>query len=57
MTTIVARICLDMLRARRPRREEPIGIDAEAVADGDSIERDAEIAQSVGVVMLAGSKG
>jgi RNA polymerase sigma factor (sigma-70 family) len=52
LTTIVARICLDMLRARKTRGEEPIGVDAETVASGDDAERDALIADSVGVAML-----
>lgn len=52
LTTTVARICLDMLRARKARREEPIGIDAEAVASGDDVEKEALIADSVGVAML-----
>src|SRR5438067_4275986 len=28
LTTVVARVCLDMLRARRSRHEEPVGVDA-----------------------------
>jgi len=52
LTTIVARICLDVLRARKTRREEPIGIDAEAIASGDDAEREALIADSVGLAML-----
>jgi RNA polymerase sigma-70 factor, ECF subfamily len=52
LTTVVARICLDMLRARTVRREEPIGPEAESVAGGEDVERDAEIADSIGVAML-----
>jgi RNA polymerase sigma-70 factor, ECF subfamily len=26
LTTVVARVCLDLLRARRSRREEPVGV-------------------------------
>lgn len=52
LTTIVARICLDMLRARKTLREEPIGIDAEAIVNGDDPDREALIAGSVGVAML-----
>jgi RNA polymerase sigma-70 factor (ECF subfamily) len=52
LTTIVARICLDLLRARKARREEPIGVDAEAIASGDDAEREALIADSVGLAML-----
>jgi RNA polymerase sigma-70 factor (ECF subfamily) len=52
LTTTVARICLDMLRVRKARREEPIGVDAEAIASGDDVEKAALIADSVGVAML-----
>lgn len=52
LTTTVARICLDMLRARKARREEPIGVDAEEIASGDDVEKEALIADSVGVAML-----
>ncbi len=52
LTTVVARICLDMLRARKTRREEPIGVDVEAIASDDDAEREALIADSVGVAML-----
>jgi RNA polymerase sigma factor (sigma-70 family) len=51
LTTIVAGICLDMLRARKSRREEPIGVDAEAIAGDDDAEHEAMIAQSVGIAM------
>src|SRR5512134_2379026 len=35
LTTVVARVCLDMLRSRRSRREEPFAPDApEPVATG-----------------------
>jgi RNA polymerase sigma-70 factor (ECF subfamily) len=52
LTTVVARICLDTLRARQVRREEPIGPEAEAVPSGEDAERSAEIADSIGVAML-----
>ncbi len=52
LTTVVARICLDMLRARKVRREEPIGPAAEAVASGEDAGREAEIADSIGIAML-----
>ena len=51
LTTVVARVCLDMLRARKTRREEPI-INAEAIAGDDDAERDIQIADSVGLAML-----
>ncbi len=52
MTTIVARICLDMLRARKSRREEQAGENIEIIASDDDAEREAEIADSIGVAML-----
>src|SRR5690242_15514204 len=52
LPTVVARICLDMLRARKIRHEEPIGAEAEAVADSGDTGRDAEIADSIGIAML-----
>jgi RNA polymerase sigma-70 factor (ECF subfamily) len=52
LTTVVARICLDTLRSRNVRREEPIGPEAEAVESTHDAEREAEIADSIGVAML-----
>ena len=52
LTTVVARICLDMLRSRKSRREEPMGPQVpEPVAD-DAHGRDAEMADSVGAALL-----
>ncbi len=52
LTTVVARVCLDMLRARKSRREEPIGPHVpEPVADNDR-ERDTEMADNVGAALL-----
>jgi RNA polymerase sigma factor (sigma-70 family) len=51
LTTVVARVCLDMLRSRTTRREEPIA-SAEAVAGGDDTERETELADSIGLAML-----
>ncbi len=52
LTTVVARVCLNMLRARRARREEPWGprlpepiVDR---ADGTDPEHEALLADSVG---------
>ncbi|MDE2378140.1 sigma-70 family RNA polymerase sigma factor [Bradyrhizobium sp.] len=51
LTTVIARICLDMLRARKSRREEPIGPHVpEPVADTQ--DSDAEMADSVGAALL-----
>src|SRR5215471_7582657 len=40
LTTIVARICLDMLRERKSRREVPVDAEAEALAAEDNPERE-----------------
>jgi len=50
LTTVVARVCLDMLRSRRSRREEPI--DADLSDSGGDPEREALLADSVGIAML-----
>lgn len=50
LTTVVARVCLDVLRARKIRREESLG-HAEAVADGDDAAREVEVADSIGMAM------
>jgi RNA polymerase sigma factor (sigma-70 family) len=50
LTTIVARVCLDMLRARKSRREEPLGVDQAVAAAGP--EQEAVLADSVGLAML-----
>jgi RNA polymerase sigma factor (sigma-70 family) len=52
LTTIVARICLDVLRSRKAKNEEAIGEGAKDVAGEDSAERDTLIADSIGVAML-----
>ncbi|HEX5008368.1 MAG TPA: sigma-70 family RNA polymerase sigma factor [Hyphomonadaceae bacterium] len=51
LTTVVARVCLDMLRARKIRREDPAA-SAEAVEGAANVERDLQIADSVGLAML-----
>jgi RNA polymerase sigma-70 factor (ECF subfamily) len=55
LTTIVARVCLDMLRSRNARREDPIAADESAVPYALSGERSAEddavLADSVGAAM------
>jgi RNA polymerase sigma factor (sigma-70 family) len=50
LTTIVARVCLDMLRSRKSRREEPLAVDEAAAAAGP--EQEAVLADSVGLAML-----
>ncbi len=59
LTTVVARICLDMLRARASRREDPLDVHvpdpivARAVGSGkDGPEADAVLADSVGLALL-----
>ena len=56
LTTVVARVCLDMLRSRRTRREEPLdaadtGPAAAAAETGDP-EHEALLADSVGLALL-----
>ena len=48
---MVARICLDMLRARKSRREDPIGPHVPEPVD-ETREREAEMADSVGAALL-----
>ena len=52
LTTVVARVCLDMLRSRKSRREEPMGPDVPEPAASDDHEHDADIADSVGAALL-----
>src|SRR5262245_10742709 len=53
LTTVVGRVCLDMLRSRQSRREQPFSPDApEPVATG-SPEDEALLADSVGLALLA----
>src|SRR4051812_26597281 len=56
LTTVVARICLDMLRSRQSRREAPLSLDvSEQIAcgtGGTQPEHEAELADSVGIALL-----
>src|SRR5215471_14634036 len=52
LTTIVARVCLDMLRGRKSRREVPVDAEVEALPATDNLEREKLIADSIGVAML-----
>jgi len=52
LTTVVARVCLDMLRSRKSRREEPIGPHVPEPATSDEHERDTDMADSVGAALL-----
>lgn len=49
LTTVVARVCLDVLRARKARREEPLDTHAQ---DGGNPEEEVMLADSVGLAML-----
>jgi RNA polymerase sigma-70 factor, ECF subfamily len=56
LTTVVGRICLDMLRARKARQEEPLGPHVPdpivSPVEGDDPEHEALVADSVGLAML-----
>jgi RNA polymerase sigma-70 factor (ECF subfamily) len=52
LTTVVARVCLDMLRSRKSRREEPMGPHVPEPVASDEHERDTEMADSVGAALL-----
>ena len=52
LTTVVARACLDMLRSRRSRREDPAGTQLAAPAAGGDPASEAQLADSVGLAML-----
>jgi RNA polymerase sigma-70 factor (ECF subfamily) len=55
LTTVVARVCLDTLRSRKSRREEPLESEPEPIAGHDRAadpEREAELADSVGLALL-----
>jgi RNA polymerase sigma factor (sigma-70 family) len=55
LTTVVAHICLDMLRARNARHEQPLDDDAAqriAAAHATEPEQQAELADSIGVALL-----
>lgn len=56
LTTVVSRVCLDMLRSRKMRREEPmealhIGILPDTVTEGNP-EQDAILMDSIGIALL-----
>ncbi|MEU8796553.1 sigma-70 family RNA polymerase sigma factor [Spirillospora sp. NPDC048819] len=54
LTTVVGRVCLDMLRSRTARREEPLDarLPETAGASADGPEHEALLADSVGVALL-----
>src|ERR1700730_11525684 len=56
LTTVVARVCLHMLRSRKSRRDEPLGAPMPdpivSREDGTDPEREALLADSVGLALL-----
>jgi RNA polymerase sigma-70 factor (ECF subfamily) len=56
LTTVVARVCLDMLRSRKSRREQPFGVHVPDPIvdheDGSDPEHEALIADAVGLALL-----
>ena len=56
LTTVVSRVCLDVLRSRKSRREEPTGAEVTepsvAREEGADPEGEAVLAESVGVALL-----
>ncbi|MCP3097997.1 sigma-70 family RNA polymerase sigma factor [Myxococcus sp. K15C18031901] len=58
LTTVVSRVCLDMLRSRKARREEHLGLQVpepllrEAGVGPPPVEREVELADSVGAALL-----
>src|SRR6184192_4358384 len=56
LTTVVARVCLDMLRSRRSRREEPLDVHVPdpiiSREDGVDPEHEALLADAVGPALL-----
>jgi RNA polymerase sigma-70 factor (ECF subfamily) len=56
LTTVVARVCLDMLRSRKSRREESLDLDSSeplvSLDDGSDPEHEAVMADSVGLALL-----
>jgi RNA polymerase sigma factor (sigma-70 family) len=51
LTTVLARVCLDMLRSRRSRREDLVDAPEPAARDGNA-EAELALADSVGVALL-----
>jgi RNA polymerase sigma factor (sigma-70 family) len=52
LTTVVSRVCLDMLRSRKTRREEAIDVQGAMRDDGADPEGEAMLADSVGIALL-----
>jgi len=52
LTTVVARVCLDMLRSRRAQREQPLGTAVDAMPAGSSPEKEVAFADAIGPALL-----
>lgn len=56
LTTVIARVCLDMLRARKSRREEPLGDDVDApqplAGVADAPDHNLLLADSISLALL-----
>src|SRR6266496_2648291 len=52
LTTVVARVCLNMLRTRESRREQPLDGHVPDASDGVDRSEEAVLADSVGLAML-----
>ena len=56
LTTVVARVCLNMLQSRSSRREQPLGPEAQTAAvnrrEGSDPEHEVLVADSVGLALL-----
>ncbi|HLK90671.1 MAG TPA: sigma-70 family RNA polymerase sigma factor [Polyangia bacterium] len=52
LTTVVARVCLDMLRTRRAHREQPLGPAADEVPAGSTPEAEVAFADAIGPALL-----
>src|SRR6266567_4558225 len=52
LTTVVALVCLNMLRTRESRREQPFDVHVPDASDGVDPEQEAVLADSVGLAML-----
>jgi RNA polymerase sigma factor (sigma-70 family) len=56
LTTVVSRVCLDMLRSRKARQEEPLEESDEealaAIGRSTNLEEEAQLANSVGLALL-----
>ena len=52
LTTVISRVCLDMLRSRAARREDPAELPATVAADAEDPEREAVLADAIGPALL-----